>query len=83
MSFETKLKKFLPMALQLGPAVIAELEFQMKSAQQVPIADCQEAAYAIAEEVIVPSTMIRDDIGEKTVETHDKLRELNLMPGRE
>lgn len=47
------------------------------------IKDCQEEAYAIAEEVIVPSKMVREDIGRKTVEAHDKLRELNLMPGRE
>ena len=47
------------------------------------IKDCQEAAYAIAEEVVVPSKMVRDDIGETTVEMHDKLRELNLMPGRD
>jgi phosphoribosylamine-glycine ligase len=47
------------------------------------IEDCRESAYAIAEEVIVPGKMIRDDIGETTVEVHDKLRELNLMPGRD
>ena len=47
------------------------------------IKDCREAAYAIADQVIVPSKMVREDIGRTSHEIYEKLRELDLSPGRQ
>ena len=47
------------------------------------IKDCQESAYEIADQVIAPSKMVREDIGRTTHEIYEKLRELDLSPGRQ
>jgi len=43
------------------------------------IDECKEAAYGIAEEVIVPSKMVRDDIGRTTENAYEELQELKLI----
>ena len=47
------------------------------------IEECQEAAYDIADQVIAPSKMIRDDIGRTVQESYDKLQEMGLMGAEE
>jgi phosphoribosylamine--glycine ligase len=43
------------------------------------IEECQEAAYEIAEQVIAPNRMIRDDIGRTVQESYDQLQEMGLI----
>ena len=47
------------------------------------IEECRQSAYAIAEQVIVPSKMVRDDIGRTTEEAYGKLKEMGLIGKKE
>ena len=43
------------------------------------IEECQESAYALADSVIIPNKMVRDDIGRTTEESMEKLEEMGLV----
>ncbi len=47
------------------------------------IEDCKEEAYEIAEQVIVPNKMIRDDIGRTTESAYAQLEEMGLLNPKE
>ena len=47
------------------------------------IEECQEAAYELADQVIVPNRMIRDDIGRTTEEEYGKLEKMGLLSEKE
>ena len=43
------------------------------------IEECREQAYEIADQVIVPNKMVRDDIGRTTEEAYEELEEMGLL----
>ena len=43
------------------------------------IEECREQAYEIADQVIVPNKMVRDDIGRTTEEAYEELQEMGLL----
>ena len=47
------------------------------------IKECQKAAYAIAEKVIAPSKMVRDDIGRTTSDAYEELQDMGLIRSKE
>lgn len=47
------------------------------------IEECADQAYQIADQVIVPNKMVRNDIGSTTEEAYEELQELGLLGARE
>ena len=53
------------------------------SAGGYSIDECSKDAYAIADQVVVPSKMVRDDIGRTTEKTFSELKEMGLLGEKE